>query len=72
MYMQDSKRELNRHDRDFLYLLCCAVNDLQPDLKRIGPMNPEIIMNMADQHGVSAMTAGVLIRSGVKSSFQGE
>ena len=72
MYMQDSKRELNRHDRDFLYLLCCAVNDLQPDLKRIGPMNPEIIMNMADQHGVSAMTAGVLIRSGVKSSFRGE
>ena len=70
--MRSSQEEIKKYSKDFLYLLCCAVNDLTPEQSRVRPMNPEIMMNLADLHGVSAMTSYALYKSGLGGDFRAQ
>ena len=70
--MRSSQEEIKKYSKDFLYLLCCAVNDLTPEQSRVRLMNPEIMMNLADLHGVSAMTSYALYKSGLGGDFRAQ
>lgn len=58
---------MNRIFYDLIYLCRCAVNEVQPDVKKVRDMNLEMLYRTAEFHTLTAVTAFALEMTGIKN-----